>query len=138
VWKCPECGREFEQEDHVHDHKKPSRSVDEYIAMQPESNKERLNAVRQVFKETLPDTTERIAYAMPTYWKGHNIIHFAGYANHIGIYPGDAAMRHFAPRLIDYKTSKGALQLPHDKPLPLGLIKEIARWCREENNRRSY
>ena len=137
MWKCPECGREFENEDTVHDHRKLPESVDEYIAMQPETNKERLNAVRRTLKAALPLAVEKIAYAMPTYWEGHNIIHFAGYANHIGIYPGDTAMRHFAPRLKDYKTSKGALQLPHDKPLPLDLIRELAQWSRETDGRRT-
>jgi len=68
---------------------------------------------------------------MPTYWKKKNIIHFAAFKNHIGIYPGDKAMEHFADKLKGYKTSKGAWQIPYNKPLPLDLITEIARWCYE-------
>jgi len=68
---------------------------------------------------------------MPTYWHRHNIIHFAAHKNHIGIYPGEKAIKYFAESLSDYKTSKGAIQLQYSKPLPLDLIAEIAKWCYE-------
>lgn len=66
---------------------------------------------------------------MPTYWDKHNIIHFAAHKKHIGLYPGYKAIEYFADRLSEYKTSKGAVQFPYDKPLPLELIAEIAKWC---------
>ena len=72
---------------------------------------------------------------MPTFWKGCNIIHFAAAKNHIGIYPGAEAIVAFADRLKDYKTSKGAIQLPGGKELPLELIAEIARWCYVNNGK---
>jgi len=49
------------------------------------------------------------------------------------LYPGPEAVEVFADMLKEYKTSKGAIQLPSDKPLPLGLIAEIARWCEKAN-----
>ncbi|WP_099469653.1 iron chaperone [Konateibacter massiliensis] len=110
------------------------KTIDEYIAEQPESIRQRLNLVRDTMRTALPDAEERISWRMPTYWKKHNIIHFASFKNHIGIYPGDKAMEHFADRLTEYKTSKGALQLPHSKPLPLELIIEIAKWSDENTN----
>lgn len=67
--------------------------------------------------------------------QGRNLIHFAAQKNHLGIYPGAAAMEHFAPRLTEYKTSKGAVQFPY-KPLgaeQMVLITEIATWCGKEN-----
>lgn len=71
---------------------------------------------------------------MPTFWKKQNIIHFAAFKNHIGIYPGAEAVVHFADRLTDYKNSKGAIQFPLQKPLPLDLIAEIAKWCYNTGN----
>jgi uncharacterized protein YdhG (YjbR/CyaY superfamily) len=71
---------------------------------------------------------------MPTYWNKHNIIHFAAFKKHIGLYPGAKGIENFADRLMEYKTSKGAVQLPCDKPLPLELIAEIAKWCYETGN----
>ena len=49
------------------------------------------------------------------------------------LYPGPEAVETFADKLKEYKTSKGAIQLPYDKPLPLELIGEIAKWCEKEN-----
>ena len=72
---------------------------------------------------------------MPTFWKGRNIIHFAPAKKHIGLYPGAEAVAFFAPLLTGYKTSKGAIQLPNDRELPLELIAEIARWCWETNRK---
>jgi uncharacterized protein YdhG (YjbR/CyaY superfamily) len=106
-------------------------TVDAYIAAQPERIQSLLQQVRNTIRSMLPEAEERIVWRMPTYRKEHNIIHFAAFQNHLGIYPGDRAMAHFADRLTEYKTSKGALQLPYSKPLPLELIAEITRWCYE-------
>lgn len=70
---------------------------------------------------------------MPTYWEKQNLIQFAAFKKHIGLYPGPEAVEAFGGRLKEYKTSKGAIQLPYDKPLPLELISEIARWCEKGN-----
>ena len=64
-------------------------------------------------------------------WKGRNLIHFAANKRHIGLYPGEEAVAAFAEQLKDYKTSKGTIQFPYAKPLPLELIAEIAAWCGE-------
>lgn len=60
-------------------------------------------------------------------------IQFAAFKKHIGLYPGPEAVETFADKLKEYKTSKGAIRLPYDKPLPLELIGEIAKWCEKEN-----
>ena len=72
---------------------------------------------------------------MPTYWKKHNLIQFAAFKKHIGLYPGPEAVAVFADRLTEYKTSKGAIQFPYSEPLPLELIAEITKWCERENGR---
>ena len=72
---------------------------------------------------------------MPTFWKGRNIIHFAPAKSHIGLYPGAEAVAFFAPRLTEYKTSKGAIQFPNNRELPLELVTEIARWSWETNRK---
>ncbi|NLZ80490.1 MAG: hypothetical protein GX913_01595 [Clostridiales bacterium] len=102
--------------------------------MQAESIQPLLNQVRETLRATLPEANERISWRMPTYKAEKNIIHFAAFKKHIGIYPGEEAMVHFADRLTKYKTSKGALQLPYSKSLPLELIAEIAKWCYDTGN----
>lgn len=112
----------------------PAKTIDAYIAAQPESVQPLLDQVRNTLRAALPDAQERISWGMPTYWSKHNIIHFAASKKHIGLYPGDKAVAHFADRLTEYKTSKGTIQLPYSKPLPLPLIAEIAKWCYETGN----
>ena len=103
--------------------------IDEYIAAQDEAIQPRLNAIRDTIRAALPEAVEKISYQMPTYWKGRNIIHFAAFKNHIGLYPGGEAPVVFAEKLKDYKTSKGTIQFPLNKEIPLELIAEIAVWC---------
>ena len=69
---------------------------------------------------------------MPTFWQKENLIHFAAFEHHIGIYPGAEAVVVFKKRLTEYKTSKGAIQLPLDKPIDYSLITEITLWRVEQ------
>lgn len=81
-----------------------------------------LRIIRQVAP---PDTKETISYKMPTLRYNGNLIHFALFKNHLGVYPGPDAIVYFASELKIYKTSKGAIQFPLDKPLPKKLIEDI-------------
>lgn len=134
MWQCPQCGREFKKPNQDHFCGQPPKTIDAYIAEKPESVQLLLNQMRDAIRAVLPDAQERISWSMPTYWYKHNIIHFAAFKNHIGLYPGVKAMENFADRLTEYKTSKGAVQMPYSKPLPLSLITEIATWCYETGN----
>lgn len=104
-------------------------SIDEYIAMQRVPVQERLRRIRSTFAAALPDAQERISWRMPTYWQGRNIIHFASFQHHIGIYPGDRAVTHFASRLHEFRTGKGSIVINDEQELPLELLTEIAKWC---------
>ena len=132
MWTCPKCGRSFKNQNQDHYCKKAPETIDEYITSQPEEAQPYLNQVREAIRTALPEAQERISWSMPTYWKGRNLIQFAASKRHIGLYPGPEAVEAFAGRLAEYKTSKGTIQLPYSKPLPLELIAEIAKW-REES-----
>jgi uncharacterized protein YdhG (YjbR/CyaY superfamily) len=134
VWQCPKCGREFERTNQDHFCNEPPKTIDAYIAAQAEDVRSLLSQVRDTLRAALPEAEERISWSMPTYWRKHNIIHFAAFKKHIGLYPGDKAVEHFRERLTEYKTSKGAVQFPYNKPLPLPLIAEIAKWCYDIGN----
>ena len=129
MWTCPKCGRCFKNQNQDHYCGTAPQTIDEYIAAQPEEVQKYLKQVRYAIRGALPEAQEKISWSMPTYWNGHNIIHFAGFKRHIGLYPGPEAIVEFADQLKEYKTSKGAIQLPFHKPLPLKLIAEIASWC---------
>ena len=131
TWKCPKCGREFSKKDQQHFCEKP-QTIDEYIAAQDERVQPRLNEIRAILKKALPEAEECISWSMPTYRKGRNIIHFAAFKKHIGVYPGGEATEKFAEELAEYDTSKGTIRLPYDRELPEDLLERIARWCYEK------
>ena len=127
MWKCPKCGREFTNIDQHHFCEKPN-SIDEYIAAQPEEVQPLLQSIRDTIRTAAPKATEKISWQMPTFYQGENLIHFAAFKKHIGLYPGGEATSEFAERLTGYKTSKGAIQLPLGKPVDYELIIDIVRW----------
>jgi len=101
-------------------------TIDEYIDQFEGDKKTYLNQVRQLIAGVVPaETTETISYQMPTFRYNGNLIHFAMNKQHLGIYPGPDAIEHFAAELKDFKTSKGAIQIPIDQPLPEKIIRDI-------------
>lgn len=134
MWRCPTCGREFRNTNQQHFCSEPSKTIDSYIAAQPENVRPILNQIRDTLRKTLPNAEERISWSMPTYRDKYNIIHFAAHKKHIGLYPGEKAIEYFADRLSEYRTSKGAIQFPYDKTIPFELIAEIAKWCYNSGN----
>lgn len=132
MWKCPKCGRSFQRTGQDHYCGEAPVTIDEYILRQPEEIRPRLRAIHETIRQALPDAVEKISWSMPTFWQKRNLVQFAAFKNHIGLYPGPEAVAAFSDSLSPYATSKGAIRLPHDCPLPLGLVAEIARWCEEK------
>ena len=132
TWKCPKCGKEFSREHQDHYCVKP-KTIDEYISFQDEKIRPMLEEIRGVISTAIPEAEERISWSMPTYWKGRNIVHFAAFKTHLGIYPGDEAVAEFEEELKDFDVSKGTIRLPYDEPLPKDLIQKIAKWCYEKH-----
>ena len=108
-------------------------TVDEYIAHFPENTQEILVEIRQTIKAAVPEAKEKISYGIPTFTLNvKNLVHFGGYDHHIGLYPGSAPISEFARDLEGYKTSKGTVQFPLDKPIPYDLIEKITKACVEK------
>lgn len=108
-------------------------TIDEYIQTVDPVRQALLQELRQLILKHAPEgTTETINYGMPTFRYHGNLVHFALFKNHVGLYPGSDAIEEFAPLLSAYKTSKGAIQLPLDKPLPEGLIKALVDFNAEK------
>lgn len=108
--------------------------IDEYIASYPPQIQPLLFKVKEAIRKGVPAAKEKISWRMPTFYITKNIMHFAGFKNHVGLYPGSSAIIHFQDKLKDYKTSKGAIQFPYTKEIPYDLITEITLWCYETNN----
>lgn len=104
-------------------------TIDEYIAEFPSETAERLSQVRALVASLVPDATEAISYAIPTFdLNGKHLVHFAGYDRHIGFYPAPTGMAAFAQEFAGYKTGKGSVQFPLDEPLPVDLIRRIVEF----------
>ena len=104
------------------------QDIDAYIAQYPKEMQKRLALIRKTIKKAAPKAIEKISWGMPTFWQKGNLIHFAMAKSHIGLYPGVEGVAAFAEELSEYKTSKGAIQLPHAKELPLDLISRITQF----------
>ena len=110
------------------------KTIDEYIKTFPNDIRKILETVRQTIKKAAPDADEAISYQIPTFKLNGNLVHFAAFKNHIGFYPGSKAIEIFQKDLTKYKSSKGAVQFPLDKPMPLSLIQKIVKHRVKENS----
>lgn len=108
-------------------------TIDEYIAGFPAETQEHLQQIRETIKNAAPQATEKISYGMPTFYLNGNLIHFAGYKNHIGLYPAPQGIDAFKKELSIYKGAKGSVQFPLNQPMPLDLISRITKF-RVQNN----
>lgn len=112
-------------------------TIDEYIAEFPPATQAVLQRIRAIAREEAPGAVETISYAIPTFdLNGKHLVHFAGFANHVGVYPTPVGMDEFAEELKGYKTGKGSVQFPLTQPLPEELIRRIVAFQRERLARR--
>jgi len=109
-----------------------SKEVTEYIGKFEMEIKNKLEEIRMVIREVIPKAKEKISYQMPTYYYIENIVHFAGFTKHIGLFPTPSGIDKFEKELKNYKWSKGGIKFPIEKELPIGLIKRITEYRIEE------
>jgi uncharacterized protein YdhG (YjbR/CyaY superfamily) len=117
--------------------KTPYTTIDEYIATFPEEVQKKLRELRATIHSCAPDATEKISYQMPTFYLYGNLIHFAAYKNHIGIYPTPNGIEAFADELSKYEGGKGSKKFPLNEPLPLELVNRIVKFRVEENTKKA-
>ena len=116
--------------------KKPI-TIDEYINSFPKDVQILLQNVRETIGKAAPGAEEMISYNIPAFkWKGM-LVWFAAHTKHIGFYPRASIKEVFEKELLPYKTSKGAIQFPFDKKIPLALIAKIVKFRVKENEERA-
>jgi uncharacterized protein YdhG (YjbR/CyaY superfamily) len=108
-------------------------SVDAYISTFPKSTQKLLQQIRATIKKAAPDAEETISYQMPAFTYYGPLVYFAGYAHHIGFYPGAAGIANFTKQVAKYKNAKGSVQFPLDKPLPVALITKMVQFRFKQN-----
>ena len=109
-------------------------NTDEYIAGFPKITQKVLKQVRATIKKAGPKAEEKISYGIPTFTLNDRyLIYFAGFKNHISLYPAPRGNESFKKELSGYKGGKGTVQFPLDKPMPLNLITRIVKFKIKEN-----
>lgn len=113
--------------------KRVFETIDEYIATFPKNVQVILEELRQAIRDSAPNAKEAISYQMPTFKLNGNLVHFAAYKNHIGLYPTSSGIEAFKEKLTDYEISKGAVRFPLNKPLPFDIVKKMVKYRVKEN-----
>ena len=109
-------------------------TIDEYISSFPKNIQKMLEAVRATIHKAAPDAEEAISYAIPTFKLNGNLVHFAAFKNHIGLYPTPNGIEEFEKELSVYNQGKGSVHFPINKPLPLDLISKIVKYRIKKNS----
>lgn len=110
-----------------------SGPVDSYISTFPKEMQVLLSKVRKTIQKAAPAAEETIAYGIPTFRLNGNLVHFAGFENHIGFYPSPAGISAFQKDLKPYKQGKGSVQFPLSELIPYRLIEKITKYRVEQN-----
>lgn len=112
------------------------KTIDEYIKTFPKEVQAILEELRQTIRKAAPEAVETISYQMPAFKLNGNLVYFAAYEHHIGFYPTSSGISSFKKELAPYKSSKGAVQFPLDKPIPFDLVTKIVEFRMKENLRK--
>jgi uncharacterized protein YdhG (YjbR/CyaY superfamily) len=109
------------------------KDIDEYIAGFPGDVREMLEKIRRTVRKAAPTAEETIKYSMPTFTLNGNLVHFAAYKKHIGLYPVPRGAKEFKDRLSAYEGEKSTVRFPLDKPIPVALISDIVKFLVKRN-----
>src|SRR5229473_7800204 len=115
----------------------PAKTVNEYLAGVPKEARAVLEKLRQTIKAAAPMASEVISYQMPMYKHHGMVIGFAAFKDHCSLFPGSAVMDAHKEELKRYRTSKGTIRFPVNKPLPATLVRKLVRARIKENEARA-
>ena len=104
-------------------------TVEEYLEAVPEPARTSLNKIRAMIKSVVPkEATEGLSYGMPAFKYKGPLFAYAAFKEHCSLFPMSAALIDtMADELTAYRTSKGTLQFPLNKPPPSALIKKMVK-----------
>lgn len=104
-------------------------TIDQYFSVFPEETIKRMQELRDLIHKLAPEVKESISYSMPAFKLNNSaLVYFAGYKNHIGLYPTPSGIEEFQKDFSNYKTGKGSIQFPLDQPMPWDLITRIVKF----------
>src|SRR5579862_1210761 len=104
------------------------KNVEEYLAGVPEPARATLNKMREAIRSALPpEATETISYRIPAFKCKRVLVWFAAFSDHCSLFPTASVIEAFKRELKGFSTSKGTIQFPTDKPLPIALVKKLVK-----------
>ncbi len=109
------------------------KTIDEYIETAPPEVQAKLEQMRQIIRKAAPGAEETISYQMPAFKLNGILVYFAAFKDHIGFFPTSSGVAAFKSELAPYKTSRGTIQFPLDKPIPASLVQRIVAFRVKEN-----
>jgi uncharacterized protein YdhG (YjbR/CyaY superfamily) len=101
-------------------------TISAYISAAPADARKNLRELYAILRKVAPEATEAIKWRLPVFEERRILFAFAAFKAHLNFMPTASAMKPFRQELAKYKTGKGSIQFPHDKPLPKALIRKIA------------
>jgi uncharacterized protein YdhG (YjbR/CyaY superfamily) len=111
----------------------PNHLVNEYISAFDSKTRAKLESLRNLISDLVPNAIESFSYSMPAYKLNKKpLIYFAAFKNHIGLYATPSAHREFVKDLAKYKHGKGSVQFPLENDLPIDLIKRMILFRKNE------
>jgi uncharacterized protein YdhG (YjbR/CyaY superfamily) len=113
--------------------KKALENIDDYIGDFPTDVQRILRKLRSAIKKAAPQAKETISYRIPTFTLRGYLVHFAAFKDHVSLFPTSSPMKAFKRALSPYKVSRGTIQFPLDRPLPLTLVGRIVKFRVKEN-----
>jgi uncharacterized protein YdhG (YjbR/CyaY superfamily) len=105
------------------------KTIDEYILLQTGQHQDNLKMIRQTIKAAVPEALEVISYQMPSFKYFGMLCYFAVFKDHYSLFVSPAVRDAFSKDLVSYKTTKSAIHLPFNRPIPVKLIEEIIRFA---------
>jgi uncharacterized protein YdhG (YjbR/CyaY superfamily) len=104
------------------------KTISDYIKFAPKESQEKLREIRTCISKSAPGAKESLKWGMPAFSYQRILVMFAGFKHHIGFYPTPSALEAFSRNLTKFKTAKGSIQFPLNKPLPVALIRKITEF----------
>ena len=112
------------------------KNFEAFVKRYPQGTQTLLRMLRLAIRKAVPQATERISYGMPAFFLKRNLVYFNGYRHHIGFYPGALAIVKFKKEISRFKSAKGSVQFPLDKPLPLALVTRIVKFRVKQDSKK--
>jgi uncharacterized protein YdhG (YjbR/CyaY superfamily) len=108
-------------------------SVEDYIETVPRKVGLKLEKIRETIHKAVPDAEEFISYQMPAFKFHGMVVWFAAFKNHYSVFVRPRVMENFIKELKEYETTKSAIRIPIEKPVPVQLITKIVKLAAKQN-----